>query len=62
MAVTQDGTSVFRAVNFELYARPEGRNKIVAYVGSGVFLSIMCYFTYMGSVEEAPASKPAAAA
>ena len=46
---TQWGSPVFRAVNFELYTKPEGRNKTAAYVGSSIFLGIMAYFTWMGS-------------
>jgi hypothetical protein len=46
VVVTQTGSSVFRAVNFELYAKPTGWNKVMAYAGSALFVSIAAYWTF----------------
>ena len=45
---TQWGSPAFRVLNFELYTKPEGRNRIAAYIGSSAFVGILGYFTYIG--------------
>jgi hypothetical protein len=55
VATTAWGTGAFRVLNFELYARPEGWNKVAAYVGSASFLAVLAYFTF--SEENRQASK-----
>jgi hypothetical protein len=47
IATTQWGSSVFRVVNFELYAKPTAQNRMMGYFGSSVFVGILGYFTYM---------------
>lgn len=51
---TEQGTGFFRTFNFELYAKPEGRNKVLAYIGSSAFLGIMAYYTF-GFADQEPA-------
>jgi hypothetical protein len=46
VATTAWGTGAFRVLNFELYARPEGWNKVAAYIGSTTFLAVLAYFTF----------------
>lgn len=63
--VTQAGTTFFKTVNFELYAKPTNRNKAMAYVGSAIFVGIMAYFTVMDyqdiqKAKEGAAAPPAA--
>lgn len=47
IATTQWGSSVFRVVNFELYAKPTFQNRMMGYFGSSVFVGVLGYFTYM---------------
>jgi hypothetical protein len=41
-----DGTRLFRLVNFELFARPTPRMRLLSIAGSGLFVGIMGYFTW----------------
>jgi hypothetical protein len=54
VATTRWGSSVFRTLNFELYAKPQGWNKVMAYVGSAAFVGVMGYITFMGLENNAP--------
>lgn len=49
---TEHGTGFFRTFNFELYTKPEGRNKVLAYIGSTAFLGIMAYYTFGFAADE----------
>ncbi|KAK9828506.1 hypothetical protein WJX72_000450 [[Myrmecia] bisecta] len=44
--VTQSGSRGFRALNFELYAKPTGRMRLLAYVGTTAFVGFLGYMTY----------------
>lgn len=44
--VAQEGSRAFRAFNFELYAKPTGNMRILAYAGSAAFLGVIAYFTF----------------
>ncbi|XP_071090614.1 small integral membrane protein 8-like [Haliotis cracherodii] len=44
-----DSTSLFRTVNFELYARP---NKFVMFTGLATFLTCVGYMFYMKQADE----------
>lgn len=46
VATTKWGSPVFRTLNFELYTKPTGWNRVLAYTGSTVFLGIMGYWTF----------------
>lgn len=59
VAVTEKGTPVFRAVNFELYTKPVGGMKILAYAGTAAFAGIIGYMTYQKHQQERSVSQPA---
>ncbi|KAK9831168.1 hypothetical protein WJX74_005858 [Apatococcus lobatus] len=40
---TQGGSGPFRALNFELYTKPVGKMKVLAYVGSAAAAGILGY-------------------
>lgn len=46
VASTEWGGAGFRVLNFELYAKPEGWNRVAAYIGSATFVGILTYFTF----------------
>jgi energy-converting hydrogenase Eha subunit G len=46
VATTKWGSPVFRAINFELYAKPTGWMKVFAFAGSGLFVGVATYFTF----------------
>jgi hypothetical protein len=46
VVTTQWGSPAFRVLNFELYAKPTGWNKVLAYAGSTAFVGIMAYLTF----------------
>lgn len=52
VATTEWGGAAFRVLNFELYAKPEGWNRVAAYIGSATFVGILTYFTFSDMREQ----------
>lgn len=48
VATTKWGSPAFRVLNFELYTKPTGWNRLLGYTGTTVFLGIMGYWTFAG--------------
>ncbi|EIE22211.1 hypothetical protein COCSUDRAFT_33453 [Coccomyxa subellipsoidea C-169] len=44
--VAPEGTSLFRTINFERYARPTGGMRLTAYIGTAAFLGFFAYMAY----------------
>lgn len=47
VATTQWGAPAFRVLNFELYTKPTGWNRVLAYAGTTIFVGIMGYWTFV---------------
>ncbi|BDA43181.1 hypothetical protein COCOBI_04-1930 [Coccomyxa sp. Obi] len=44
--VAPEGTSLFRTINFERYAKPTSGMRLLSYIGSAAFLGFFAYMAY----------------